>query len=900
MAINYLLSKVRKPRIQPDLVFRSHLTDGIEKGTWRKFTLVCAPPGFGKTTLLLEWSRLTQYPVCWFQEDEQDNLIDNFLGYLCLSIQQVYPEFGTELMQLVKLSPRPGIDHFANAFIQELEKLQQKICLVLDDHHLITNLEIHHFLKIVLDYLPQNIHIILSTREDPPIPIGKYRAKNELTEIRAKDLRFNLNETKEYIDTFAHLQISSSALESLYDRTEGWVAGIQLAGLSILESTDPEKFISDFTGSNRFILDYLVEDVLNRQPPEIREFLLKSSILEKFNASLCQSVTGIDNAEVLLARVKSSNLFLIPLDENQDWFRYHNLFSDLLHFRLKQESSEEDVKALHVSAAKWLEANQMLAEAVQHYYLAGDMESSGTTATRLSSDLLGEAEAARVIDWLDSLPREVFEPSIGLLMTYCFALIMASRGGTLNNYYPKVELLLTGIKEYIPEQLYLEMSAQVDVIKAMYFSTIGETDLAIALFNGALTHLREGDLTISGALIGKAVAYQAKGEIATAERLFAYAASKAREMSQTMLEISATCNQAGMLLAMGKLHLAEEHLLRTIENFNVSKGKHYPVIANAYLSLANIYFAWNRLDEARYNLAESYVWLVKWGNMDVLMNYLYLATRLSLIEEPEKAVEYINKASELAAMGQMNPRTALISIDIGLFDAISRDDIHTAKHLVRNIWGLKENYSDSIYTDLIVTGIEACLKFSIFPPEELLPRLDHILEITGKNSRKMENIRASILISLLYGRFGKADLAIDALSKAIDLACEEHGITEFLVYGSQIKEMLMTLRSCIPDKIKQGFIDDILRQSSQWEMKGTAALPQRSARILTDANLSEREREVLTLLASGLSTSAIAERLVLSPGTVKRHLHNIFEKLHVRSRTQAIQEARNLGILDNR
>ena len=278
MTINYLLSKVRKPRIQPDLVLRPHLTDVIEKGSWRKFTLVCAPPGFGKTTLLLEWSQMTRYPVCWFQEDEQDNLLDNFLGYLCLSIQQVSPEFGTELMHSIKLSPRPGIDHFANTFIQELDKLPQKVSLVLDDHHLITNLEIHQFLRIVLDYLPQNIHIVISTREDPPIPLGKYRARNELTEIRTTDLRFNKNEAKEFIDTITHLPISATALDALHERTEGWAAGIQLAGLSIMESNDPDKFISDFTGSNRFIIDYLVEDVLNRQPPEIREFLLKTSV----------------------------------------------------------------------------------------------------------------------------------------------------------------------------------------------------------------------------------------------------------------------------------------------------------------------------------------------------------------------------------------------------------------------------------------------------------------------------------------------------------------------------------------------------------------------------------------------------------------------------------------------
>lgn len=900
MTINYLLSKVRKPRIQPEMVRRPHLVEEIEKGSWRKLTLVCAPPGFGKTTLLTEWSRMTQFPVCWLQEDEQDNLLDNFLAYLCLSIQQAFPEFGPELMQMVKLSPRPGIDHFATTFIHELEKLPKKICLVLDDHHLITNIEIHHFLRIVLDYLPQNIHLILSSREDPPLPLGRYRAKNELTEIRTVDLRFTQTETNQFIDSITHTDLSPTSLEALHDRTEGWAAGIQLAGLSIMESGNPDQFIRDFTGSNRFILDYLVEDVLNRQPEEIREFLLKTSILKKLNVPLCNAITANDNSEKLLARVKAANLFLIPLDENQEWYRYHNLFADLLQYRLKHEVPENTIKELHASAAKWLEANQLLADAVQHYFLAGELQSCENAATTFASKLLEDGEAAHVLDWIDSLPGKIFDTSLGLIMIYCYALVTASKGGSLILYYPKIELMLAGIKEYLPHDQYLEMVARLDVIKAMYFSTRGELDQAIDLFDGALLHIRQDDTLLVGAIIGKAVAIQAKGEVETAEQLFSMATSKAKEMSMTMLEISSMCTRSGMLLALGKLHQAEELLITAINISLSTGGKRNPIVASAYLGLAGIYLVWNRLEEARSNLLESYEWLARWGNMDSLMNFLFTGTRLSFNKDFDYSKEYIKKARELESMGQLNPVTVLLAKNIYLYGAIYDGDNHSARHLVSDIWGMPENYSDLTFTDLVMTGIEASLHFSIFEPEELLPRLQKILDITGKNSRKMEQNRAFILLTIIYNRIGRKDQAEKILFEAVSSACEEHNIANFLYYGNQIRDNLLTMKSRISDHSQLDFVEDILTHIPQWQVHPSGMAAGKTNQNMGDGTLSERESEVISLLASGLSTSAIAERLVLSQGTIKRHLHNIFEKLGVQSRTQAIQEARKLGILDNK
>lgn len=895
MTMEYLQSKVHKPRIQPDLVSRPRLVDLIEKGTWRKITLVCAPPGFGKTTLLTEWSQSTKYQVCWFQEDEQDNLLDNYLGYVCCSIQQFVPEFGQEMVQMIKLTPRPGVDHFARTFIRELEKLPKKICLILDDHHLITNLEIHQFIRTVLDYLPENIHILISTREDPPIPLPRLRAKNELTEIRTGDLRFTIDETRSLISHLTKHDISKDSLEALYERIEGWAAGIQLAGLSIQESSDADKFIHDFTGSNRYILDYLVEDVLNRQPDEIRDFLVKTSFLDKFNSDLCRAVTDKENSSVILDRVKNSNLFLIPIDDNQDWFRYHNLFADLLRFRLKQELSGEEVKELHTKAARWFDARNMLAEAVQHYYLAGEMDNCTNKAIQLASMFLEQGEAAHGLDWMDTLPRDVFDSSLGLMDIYCFALITSSKVNTVEQYYPRIEKIIDEIRTFIPTDQANFLTAQLDVIKANFFSTRGEIDKAISLFDWAINNLPPGDSLLIGALIGKGVAYQNKGDFRTAEQIFTQAALISHETSQTMLEISSKSAQAAMLFATLKLHKAVDILQQTITGSKRSTGEINPVIANTYLILGNIYYCWNRSDEAQKMLDESQAWISKWGNVDVLMNYYNQAAQLSYDNDAEKARSYKKKATELASMVVLNPSTRMIATILDVFIAIKDEDVHQARHLIMDILQMHENYNDSGYTTLLMSAIEASLHFSILSPEDILPRLTRIIEVTEKNSRWLEYIRACILLSIGYLTSGKKDDAVLILKNGIEAAYEEHAIIDFIEQESQIHDLLLTIRDQSTNVRQIEFIDDILHHSGSVDHAHTEQ--DSKTGYLIDNLLSDREKEVVKLLAIGLSTNAIAERLVLSPGTVKRHLHNIFGKLNVQSRTQAIEEARKSGLI---
>ena len=623
MELNYLQSKIQNPRIQPDLVARPHLIEVIEKGLWRKLTILCAPPGFGKSTLIAEWSLKAKHPICWFQVDAQDNLLDNFLIYLCNSIRQVKPDFCEEVNQMIKLTPRPSSDYYANEFLKELEKLPSKVCIVLDDYHLINNLEIHQFTRKVLEYLPKNIHFIISTREDPPFPLSKYRAKNEITEIRTGDLRFNLQETQILLNNISQTGLSESDLEVLFQKTEGWAAGIQLAGLSLLETSDTAKFIRDFEGSNRFILDYLVEDVVNQQPVDIRNFLLKTSILDRFSAAICNKVTNNEDSQRLLNIIETSNLFLVPLDDNRIWYRYHNLFSDLLRYRLKQEISSEELKTLHDTAAKWFEANQLWPEAVHHYNQADKPEDCTRTAIIYASGLLEDGNAARAIDWMDALPENILFGSLSLLMIYCFSLVAASKGILLIKYYPQLEKLITDLREYLPQEQYGELYAKLDVIKGMYFSSIGDNLRAIQKFEESLVYLQQEDALKIGTLIGMAVAYQSLGEVVKAEQIFAEAVVLSRKNSVTMMEISSMANQSGMQIRMGQLHKAEKLLLQTIEISNAEKNNRNPIIAEAYLELAGIYYSWYQLEESRKYHSESYDWLIKWGNLNSMMAYLY-------------------------------------------------------------------------------------------------------------------------------------------------------------------------------------------------------------------------------------------------------------------------------------
>jgi len=378
MAAPLLTTKLYIPPVRPECVSRPRLIERLNAGLDRKLTLVSAPAGFGKTTLLSEWvhsrGRSETCPsVAWVSLDKGDNDPARFWAYVIAALQTVQTEIGeTALVALGSRQP-PPVEAILNGLINEIAKVPGPFVLVLDDVHVITEQRVHEALTFLLDHLPPQMHVTVSSRADPPWPLARLRARGEMTELRASDLRFSDKEAAAFLNDVMRLDLSPEDIDALEARAEGWIVGLQMAALSMRGRKDVSGFIRAFTGTHRFILDYLVEEVLDQQSPAVQEFLLRTSILERLTGPLCDAVADRSDSRTVLAQLEQANLFLLPLDDERRWYRYHRLFADLLRSRLEQTHPDQ-VPTLHIQASEWYEGNGLIAEAVSHALAAGDMD----------------------------------------------------------------------------------------------------------------------------------------------------------------------------------------------------------------------------------------------------------------------------------------------------------------------------------------------------------------------------------------------------------------------------------------------------------------------------------------------------------------------------------------------
>jgi LuxR family maltose regulon positive regulatory protein len=863
-----LLTKLNAPPSRPRLVERPHLIARLNASLHGKFTLVSAPAGYGKTTLVAAW--LAQLPpdhaVTWLALDEGDNDPTRFLLYLIAAIRQLHAGFGETASALLQPPQQPG-EAILAALVNEIAARPQPFVLILDDYHAIHTLAIHQQVTFLLDHQPANLHLVIATREDPLLPIPRLRARGQMLEIRQDDLRFTSEETADFLRRVMGLSLAAGEIAALERRTEGWIAGLQLAALSMQGRADLPDFIQAFTGSSRFVLDYLVEEVFERQSPEVQEFLLKTSILERLSGPLCDAVTGTLDSQARLEMLERANLFIVPLDQARTWYRYHRLFAELLRHRLAARGQPAE-SALYQRASRWFQEQGLVAESIQHALLAQDWEAAGALIRAVSGAMLRRGEAVTLVRWCSGFPHAFLLADPRLCFEYCWALLLAGQLETARPWLAHVEQSAHQAPEWL---------GQVSAAQAYLARGVGEHARMVEMSERALALLPKSEVIARGLVaLNLGLAYWHMGKMQAADRALAEAHAAGLATGNHYAVVTAIIFQGRVLAVRGQLRRAVEYYENALE-----QGDQIPINCLAYLDLAALRYEWNDLAGCDRRLQRATVLCERSGNAEFQIAHLMLQTRLALAQGNLAAAQQ-TLAQTLARIraGDIPAPTAARVITLQAQMALARGDLAGAAQLEPL---LPDNVdSHSFYRFLGVAKAQLWI---------------------AQGKRK----QAAAYLADLYGRAIEGDwqygriavrvwqalaaetqtAAVQFLCEALTLAQPEGYIRTFVDAGAELIPFLQEAarRGVAPD-----YAGRILAA-----LGGKGKVTGEDSALVEP--LSAREIEVLRLVTAGLSNREIAAQLVISPGTAKTHVHNVSAKLGVRNRTEAAMRAKELGLV---
>ena len=877
-----LTTKLYIPRPRPNLISRSHLIERLNAGQARKLTLISAPPGFGKTTLLSAWIPQNQYCVTWVSLDAGDNDPFLFWAYIISAVQMLGAHLGERALSILRSSHSASVESVVTTLINELAAFPDRFVLVLDDYHVITSEAIHNTLTFLLDHQPPQMHLVISTRTDPPLPLAQLRARGELTELRADDLRFTSDEATLFLNQMAGLGLTAQDVAALESRTEGWIAGLQLAALSMQGHADRSGFIDAFTGSHRFIMDYLSDQVLQQQSESLRLFLLQTSILDRLCASLCDALTGYTDSQSILEMLDQRNLFLIQLDNDRHWYRYHLLFADVLKHRLKEEQPEA-MPELHRRASEWYELEGLLPEAVHHALAAQEFERAAQLIERVAETVWQRGELSTLSGWMQALPDAIRRAHPALRLEYARFLAGASQNIAVEGLMSELELEFEANLPSDEEKVSSLLGRQA-AMRAHLAAIRNDFAQAIELSHRAQELVSPDDSRWRGF-----IALDLSG-------IYRFT-SRWEEASQTYLEAATFCQAAGnridaltalglrgeVLQAQGQLREAArqyEQVLRLAQAWEILYS---PATGYALTGLGRVWCEWNDLDAAlRYAQAG-----LEHGKradiVDVLLRgYLALVrirkaqgdldSALALLQDVEPVVQRIGIPE---VKGWVNAVRAQVWLEKGDTEAASR-------------WAAGD--SDTVH-DVIFPAIPVALAqvwMAQGRPEEALQLLDHALQAAEQVGRLGNAIQILVVKALAHRSHGDHEQALVALERALALAEPEGYLRVFVDEGRPIQHLLARAAA---RNTASGYIQKLLEALSEIVPVDPMA-PQKLIEPL-----SARELQVLHLIADGATNQEIANELVLAVNTVKKHISNIYGKLGVDNRVQAVARSRHLDLL---
>jgi LuxR family maltose regulon positive regulatory protein len=863
-----LRTKLYAPVPRPGLVERKRLLDELNTnltgraGFNRNLTLFTAPAGYGKTTLACQWLETVKAPAAWLSLEADDNDPTRFIHYLIAALQTVLPDLGSEAQSMLEAPQKPSDEVLITALINDLSTNPEPLILVLDDYHTIQTPIIHKQMTLVLDHQPANLHLVITTREDPLIPIPRLRARGQVLEIRQDDLRFTTTETAEFLQRVMGLSIASDEIGALERRTEGWIAGLQLAALSMRGRDDLSGFIQAFTGSSRFILDFLMEEVFDRQPPDVKDFLLKTSILERLSGPLCDVVAEVTVSQDLLKTLEQANLFIVPQDQSRIWYRYHRLFAELLRHRLRASHPNLETE-LHQLASGWFEAEGLVAEAIQHALAAQDWERAGSLIQGISTDYLKHGEVLTVVGWFQSLPEEMLLSNPKLCFDYCWPLLLA---GQFDMATPLLERLEQAAKE-IPAFLGEIYAAQAYLARG-----VGDHERMVERSQWALEYLPKSSVISRGIVaMNVGLAYWHMGQMREAEEVLAEALEVAQTTDNHYAALTCLIFLGRVFAVRGQLHQAEEYFSSAIQ-----RGKGMPINALAYMDLAALHYEWNALDVSDAHLQSAMALCRRVQNDEFLVGCLLLGSRLRVAQgDLAGAEETLEQAWALVRGGKI-PGPMAERVDV------AQAHLLMEKGEPAGEWGQKLSEKVDCHPFYRFLGVTKARALLGAPAGAYLEGLSQAAQVNewGYGLIAIRALQASLAETQEDG--------LEYLTEALQLAEGGGFIRSFVEVGEKLIPLLRgaARRGVLPDYV--GRILAVMTEKAEIAGAGLAFMIE---------PLSARELEVLRLVAAGMSNREIAEKLVISTGTAKTHVHNLCGKLGVRNRTEAAMKAKELGLV---
>jgi LuxR family transcriptional regulator, maltose regulon positive regulatory protein len=876
-----LATKLYIPPFRPDVVIRPHLLERLNEGLHRTLTLIAAPAGFGKTTLLSAWVAGCDRQVAWLSLDKGDNDPTLFLTYLVAALRTIAPTIGGGVLGTLQSPQPPPPEAILTALLNEITAIPDNFVLVLDDYHVIDAKPIDQALTSLIEHLPPQMHLVIATRADPPLPLARLRVRGQLTELRATDLRFTLSEAAGFLNQGMGLNLSAEDIARLSTRTEGWIAGLQLAAISLQGHEDAAGFIRSFTGSHHFVLDYLVEEVLQQQPESIQTFLLRTSILDRMSGSLCDAVLlnpSVSGQETL-EYIEHANLFLVPLDNERHWYRYHQLFADLLRQRLQQRSASStgdevgDVTELHHRASVWYEEHGLEIEAFHHAVAANDIERAEHLIEGGGMPLQLRGAGAPVLNWLESLPRATLDARPLLWVTYASTLLF---GGQHTDVEQKLHAAEAALQDAKPDDRTRDFIGRIASMRATLAVIQHDIGTIITQSRRALGYLHPDNLPVRTATTWTlGYAYQLQGDRVAARGAYTEVIAIGKSFGDSIYTLAATINLGQLQEADNQLFLAVESYRRSLQ---LAGDPPQRMACEAYLGLARVFYEWNDLEAAEQHGQQS-AQLARQINVDTFAAYGVFLARLKLAQgDVSGAATVLDEAEAFVRRHNFVFRVPDVAAAQVLM-LLRQGHLAAAAHLAQTY--------DLPFSQARVHLAQGDTSAALVVLEQLRQQA----EVRGWED---ERLKVMVLQAVALHMNGEKDRAVHLLYDALALAAPGGFIRLFVDEGPPMAHLLSEAEALgmLPDYT--GKLLAVLEAEEQ-KREDPSSLPSPAQPLIEP--LSRRELEVLCLIAQGLSNQEICERLFLALDTVKGHNRKIFDKLQVQRRTEAVARARELGLL---